>query len=78
MSASRRRDAEDQRDDHGMPNEAVGFLALARAKRAGNRREDAAAHSAGRDHLHQHQKREDEGDAGQRVGAELGDEIGLD
>ena len=59
-------------------DQRVGIRAAAGAQRAGDRRRDAAAHRAGRHHLHQHQHREDQRHAGQRVGAELADEVGLD
>jgi hypothetical protein len=37
----------------------------------------AAADTSVRHHLHEHENREDQGDAGERVGAKKGDKIGL-
>ncbi len=65
-------------DDQRMENGGVGVLAAAGAERARNRRRHAAAHGAGRHHLHQHDAGKHQRDAGQRVGAELADEIGFD
>ena len=49
-----------------------------RAERARDRRGDAAAHRAGRDHLHQHHAGKHQRHAGQRVGAEPRDPERLD
>ena len=61
-----------------MDRQRIGVVAAAAAERARDRRGDAAAHRARRHHLHQHDDREHQRDAGERGGAELADEIGLD
>ena len=73
-----RQSAESDGDGDRRPNHLVGALGMARAQRAGDRRQDAAAHRAGRHHLQQHEQRKHQRHAGQRIEAELGDEIGLD
>ena len=65
-------------DDQRVQDGRVGILAAARAERARDRRRHAAAHRAGRHHLHQHDAGKHQRDAGERIGAELADEIGLD
>ena len=75
---NREREAEDERDDQRMQRQRIGVGAAAGAERARDRRRNAAAHGAGRHHLHQHQQRKHQRDAGERIGAELADEIGLD
>jgi hypothetical protein len=45
-------------------------FAVAGAERTADRRRDATAHRAGRQHLHQHDKRKDQGDGGQLGGAQ--------
>ena len=61
-----------------MEYQRIGVGPASGAERAGDRGGDPAAHGARRHHLHQHQHGKDERDAGQRIGPELGDEIGLD
>ena len=52
-------------------HQRVGVVAPAGAERARDRRRDAAAHRAGRQHLHQHEAGKHQRHAGERVGAEL-------
>ena len=59
-------------------HQRVGVVAPAGAERARDRRRDAAAHRAGRQHLHHHEAGEHQRHAGQRVGAEARDPPGLD
>ena len=61
-----------------MEHERIGIGPASGAERAGDRRHDPTAHGAGRHHLHQHQDGKDQRDTGERIGAELGDKIGLD
>ncbi len=70
--------AEADRDRDRMQHQRIGIVAPPGAERARDRRGDAAAHRAGRGHLHQHHDREHQRHAGQRIGAELADEEGLD
>ncbi len=74
----RERRADGQIDDERMQHQRVGLLALAGAERARDRRRDAAAHRAGGEHLHQHHAGKHQRHAGERVGAELADPVGLD
>ena len=59
-------------------HQRVGVVAPAAAERAGDRRGDAAAHRAGRQHLHHHEAGKHQRHAGQRVGAEARHPPGLD
>ncbi len=74
----RERRADEQIDDECMQHQRVGLLALAGAERTRDGRGDAAAHRAGREHLHQHHAGKHQRHAGERVGAELADPVGLD
>jgi len=78
QDGERKAQPEDDTDDEGVEGQRVGIGPAAGAEGAGDGRRDPAAHGAARHHLHQHQDREDEGDAGQRVGAELADKVCLD
>ena len=60
-----------------MEHERVGVAPPAGADRPRHRRADATAHPAGGHGLHQHDEREREGHAGERVGAEPAQEVGF-
>jgi len=59
-------------------DERVGVRAAARPERARDGRGDAATHAPGGHRLHEHDQREGDGDAGEGVGAEPADEVGLE
>jgi hypothetical protein len=61
-----------------MQHQRIGIVPPPRAQSAGNGRRDAAAHGTGRGHLHQHDHREHQRHARQRIGAQLADKVGLD
>ena len=61
-----------------MERQRIGVGPASSSKRASNRGGDPAAHGARRHHLHEHQHGKDQRDAGQRIGPELGNKIGLD
>jgi hypothetical protein len=61
-----------------MQRQRIGVGAVAPAQRSGYRRGYAAAYCASRHHLHQHDQREHQRDAGQCIGAEPADKIGFD
>jgi protein-disulfide isomerase-like protein with CxxC motif len=60
-----------------MPHQRLGIVPAVGPQRTGNRRGDAAADTAVRHHLHQHQGRKDERHTGKRFGAEETDEVRL-
>ena len=60
-----------------MKQQRIGVVASARADRARHRGGDAAAEPAVRHHGHQHEDREHQRCAGERVGAEKADIIGF-
>jgi hypothetical protein len=74
----REHDAEDHGEHGGMQGQRGRIRAATRADGAGDRRGDAAAESAIGHHLHQHQDREDQRDAGECLGAEKAHEVGFD
>jgi hypothetical protein len=65
-------------DDQRVGGQGVGLAAVAGAQGARDGRGDAAAHGTGGHHLHQHEAREDQCDAGQGIVAETADIDGLD
>ena len=65
-------------DDDGVQHQGVGVIPAAAAQGARHRRRDAAAHCAGRQHLHHHEPGKDQRDAGQGVQTEPRDPPGLD
>ncbi len=74
----RREQPERERDPDRLPGERVRILLPRGTERTRDRGENAAAHRAGGDHHEQHLHRKHERQSGERIGAELGDEIGLD
>ena len=69
--------AEDERDHDRVGHQRVGVGTATGPQRARHRRGDAAAHTARRHRLHQHDERERHRDPGQGVGAEAADEVRL-
>ena len=60
-----------------MQRQGIGLRAAAAAQGPRDGRGDAAAHRAGGHHLHQHHYGKYQRNPGERVGAELADEIGF-
>ena len=60
-------------DDDGVERERLGARSIARAQRPTDRRGDATAHGPGRQHLHQHDHGENEGDRRQLRGSQDAD-----
>ena len=61
-----------------MKNEGIRLIAAPTANGARDRRGNAAAHGAGGNHLHQHHAGKHQRHAGECIGAEAGDKVGLD
>ena len=64
-------------DGKRVQSQGIGVAAAPGPQCARNGRRYAAAHRPRGHHLHQHQRREYQSDAGERIGPELADEIGL-
>jgi hypothetical protein len=68
-------DPDGESDGERVHGQTTGRRLVARAAGAGDGRRHAAAHGAGRRHLQQHHQREDERQAGERLGAQPADEM---